>query len=391
MARRREEEWEAVLPYARLALRVWETAGPRESFPQSGQVSERAGEQLDDDTAKRSRVFSEQLAKQAVSDYFLVQDQEDPSKDRHVSSEVEDFRVKYLNDKLLSLQQARALLTSPVAALNPLLPFKEFGIPVVGHAYQIREDMSDEKGPYSLVEVPLPSSKVWSFEDRRPLRAGAWELPEKREKARSNERLRREYGIGYGPHERVWKIVPYLGEDGLIHRVLVERPSVLGKLHDIVSRLIQHYPWEEPDAVWFVLTGQTPQVAPFTWQARWFGSGIGEDSFRYGFVTLKIEPWVDPKLVREVYSDIQRRLRGGRRNRRLEPKTLELLRFVNERVDVANLSRSERRQCAPQLVAAWDRENPDDSYNGNTREFWKACRRSRRAVMAPTYEWYGVD
>jgi hypothetical protein len=63
--------------------------------------------------------------------------------------------------------------------------------------------------------------------------------------------------------------------------------------------------------------------------------------------------------------------------------------IVNERVDVANLSRSERRQRAPELVAAWDREKPDDSYNGNTGEFWKAYDRARRAVMSPTYEWRG--
>ena len=154
-----------------------------------------------------------------------------------------------------------------------------------------------------------------------------------------------------------------------------------------MSRLIQRYPWEEQDAVWFVLTGETPPVALLTWQARWFGSDIWEDSFSYGFVTLKIEPWVDPKLVWKVYSDIQRGLRNGRRNRRLGWKSLELLQFVNERVNVANLSRVERREEAPRLVAAWDRGYPDDSYDGNTREFWKAYHRARQAVMSPYYEW----
>jgi hypothetical protein len=157
--------------------------------------------------------------------------------------------------------------------------------------------MRDEKGSYSLVEVPLPSSKVEPLRDRRPLKAGAWELPDKREKAISNGRLKREHKIGCGPQQRAWKIVPYPGEDELTHQVLVERQSILGNLHDIVSRLIQRYPWEEQDAVWFVLTGETPHMAPLTWQARWFGGGISEDSYSYGFVTLKIEPWVDPKRV----------------------------------------------------------------------------------------------
>ena len=66
------------------------------------------------------------------------------------------------------------------------------------------------------------------------------------------------------------------------------------------------------------------------------------------------------------YSDVQRGIRGGRRNRRLETKSLELVRFVDERVDVAGLSRAERRQAAPGLVAAWDKVHPDDSYDGNT-------------------------
>jgi hypothetical protein len=103
----------------------------------------------------------------------------------------------------------------------------------------------------------------------------------------------------------------------------------------------------------------------------WFGDEIGDDSFSYGFVTLEIEPWVDPKLAWKVYTDIQRGLRNGRRNRRLEPKSLEQLRFVNERVNVADLSRAARRRFAPELVAAWDTENPDDSYEDNTQEFWK--------------------
>jgi hypothetical protein len=381
MARSREEEWEAVLPYARLALRVWDTAGPREPFSQSGQVSERAAEQLGDDATKRLQVFSECLAKLAApEDAIIRQSADDPIT---VYPEIKDFRVKCLGDRLLAPQQAWALLTSPVAAHWRRFVFKELRVPEVSHAYQVTEGMNDKRGPYSLVEVPLPSSRVEPIKDRRPLPAGAWELPEKREKARSNEQLRRELEAPGGP----WKIVPYPGEDGRTHRVLVKQGSVLGELHDIVSHLIQQYPWEEPDAVWFVLTGETPQVVPLTWQARWFGDDIGDDSFSYGFVTLKIEPWVDPKLVWKVYTDIQRGLRNGRRNRRLGRKSLELLRFVNERVNVADLSRAERREEAPKLVAAWDSENPDDAFDGNTREFWKAYHRARRAIVSPSYEW----
>jgi hypothetical protein len=370
---------------ARGIYQAWEARGAQEAGSTYTMVSERPAEQLGEDAEKRAQVFSECLAKLAAPEDPVVRRSDEGTIKTY--PEIKGFRVKCLGDKLLSPREARTLLNSPVAAHWPRLAFQELRVPVVGHTYHVKEGMRDEKGSYLSVEVPLPSSKVEPLRDRRPLKAGAWELPEKREKARSNERLKREYKTGYGPQKSAWKIVAYPGDDGLTHRVLVERQSVLGNLHDIVSRLIQHYPWEEQDAVWFVLTGETPPVAPLTWQARWFGSGMWEDSFSYGFVTLKIEPWVDPKLVWKVYSDIQRGLRNGRRNRRLGSKSLELLQFVNERVNVANLSRAERREEAPRLVAAWDRANPDDSYDGNTREFWKAYHRARQAVMSPSYQW----
>ncbi len=363
-------DWESLEQPARGIYQTWEARGAQELDPGFTGVSERAAEQLGDDATKRAAVFSEYLARRGVPAF----------------SGPKGFRGEYLNDKLLSPKQARGLLTSPVAAHWGHIAFKTLRVPVVDHAYQVAKDISDERGPYSLVEVPLPSSKVASIQDRRPVPPGPWEIPARPEDARSNEKPKREWD----PTGR-WKILPFPGEDGLIHRVLASQGSLLGELHKEVSRLIQHYPWEEQAAVWFILTGETPQVAPLTWQARWSDHGVGEDAFGYGFITLKIEPWVDPKLVWKVYSDIQRGLRGERRNRRLERKTLDLLRFVNERVKVADLSRGERRRLAPELVAAWDKENPDESYNGNTREFWKAYHRARRAVISPTYEWRGEN
>jgi len=113
--------------------------------------------------------------------------------------------------------------------------------------------------------------------------------------------------------------------------------------------------------------------------------------FGYGFVTLKVEPWVSAKTVQEVYSDIQRNLRDGRGARRLKRTTLELLRFVNERVHVADLSLEERRRLAPKLVAEWDKENPQHPYEGDTWKFWRDYHRARRAVLSPSYYWRSED
>ena len=367
---------------ARRIYRATQKGKPAKSPQQNPETSEEVPARLSEDEIERSKVFSEYLAKLAAPEEAIIrQSDEGPVE---VYPEAKGFRVKYLDNKLLSPKQARALLTSPVAANWSLhLHFRPKKVPVVGHTYEVTKGMSDERGPYSLVEVPTPESGTVSFKDRRPLRAGVWELPGARENARSNERPRRKL--------KHWKVVPYPGEDGYTHRVLVEPKTVLGDLHDRVSHLIKHYPWEESDAVWFVLTGEPPSIPPFTWQFRGFRSGIGEDSFGYGFVTLKVEPWVSAKTVQKIYSDIQRNLRDGRGVRRLKRETLKLLRFVNERINVAALSLEERRRLAPKLVAEWDEENPQYRYEGDTWKFWRDYHRARQAVLSPSYEWSGED
>jgi hypothetical protein len=73
-ARRDEMEWEGLLPFARLAYQVWETTGPRESFPQGGQIGERAAEQLGDYATERSKLFSEYLVKLAAPEDVIIRE-----------------------------------------------------------------------------------------------------------------------------------------------------------------------------------------------------------------------------------------------------------------------------------------------------------------------------
>ena len=104
---------------------------------------------------------------------------------------------------------------------------------------------------------------------------------------------------------------------------------------------------------------------------------------------MKVEPWVPANLVQQVYSDIQRSLRGGHRPRHLEEKSLELLQFVNREVGLSNLaalSLKERRRIAPRLIAVWDQENPNEAYGSDTWRFWRDLNRVRRTVMLPAYQ-----
>jgi hypothetical protein len=324
-------------------------------------AGERIPPQLTDYEIEKSELFSDYLAKLATT-----------------TSEVKDFRSKYRDDQLLPPQQAWALLCSPVAAHWPRLEFDLQGIPVVGHGYQVEEEQHDKQGPYSLVRVSVPTSRSPWFKDRRWPKTGAWEIPEKQAGARSNQKPKREIEMKTGS----WKILSFPGEDGYTHRALVKPHSVLGYLYDKVTRLVKRYPWEEADATWFVLTGKTPWVAPLTWQFQGTGSGFG--MWSYGYITLKVEPWVSASLVEQVYSYLQRNLLG-KDNKRVGEKNRELFRFV-----VGRMKPDGTLPKARELVKEWDDSNPQWRYGHDdtdqVRRFRRDYNLTRRLLAAPNYE-----
>ncbi len=87
-------------------------------------------------------------------------------------------------------------------------------------------------------------------------------------------------------------------------------------------------------------------MAPFTWQLRGFSDDIWEDSFSYGFVTLRIEPWVLRRPCDKSMAICSEKCEASMMLAASKRKNLELLRFVNERIDIADLSRGERRWLA---------------------------------------------
>jgi len=45
-----------------------------------------------------------------------------------------------------------------------------------------------------------------------------------------------------------------------------------------------------------------------------------------------------------------------------------------------------KRRMGQKLVAAWDKENPNHQYEGNTWKFWRDFNRVRRAILYPAYD-----
>jgi hypothetical protein len=146
--------------------------------------------------------------------------------------------------------------------------------------------------------------------------------------------------------------------------------------------LIERYPWEEPDAVWFVLTGETPWVAPLTWQFR--GTGEVLDSWFYGYITLNVEPWVSASVIERVYRDLQHKLLG-KDNKRVGEKNRELFRFV-----IGHMKSDGSLPKARELVKEWDDAYPQWRYGHEDTEQVRRFRRdynlARRLLAVPSYE-----
>lgn len=350
-----EEEWADLKRVARKVARLLGNKAGQVSPTGRAPTEERPVWQLKDEELERSWAFSEYISGIA-----------------NTEADVRRFRSRYLGGQIIQPHRARALLTSPAAAIWPSLKFKVSPFPVLDHTHRVVEQGHDDRGEYMLVEAQDSASGTKKrFKDRRPLPAGAWSVPERAKDALGNSEDAREV--------KGWKLLSFPDEEDGIHRVCVKTGSILGELHKLSDKLIRRYPWWESETVWFVLTGATPWVAPVSLQAR----GIGHsDLFERQFVTIKVEPWVSEETIRRTYREAQIRLLQGD-NRRTKDKQIKLFRFVSARTSPYGMYREERAKVAKALIPEWDQENPGDAYGSDTRRFWRDYDRALLLIARP--------
>jgi hypothetical protein len=349
------QEWEDVAVEARDIHKALRGRAAHRSPSGRVPAEERPAWQLKEEELERSWAFSEYVARIAT-----------------LESEVQRFRSRYLGGDTIHLNRARALLASPVTAIWPAFGLRESGFSVLGHTHHAIETGRDDKGSYTLVEAHDPATGITRrFKDRRPLPAGAWSVSGKAKDALSNtEDLREIQG---------WELLTFPDEEHDIHRVCVKPSSVLGELRKYADNLIQKYPWWEPEAVWFVLTGIAPWVAPVSMNAR--GTGLS-GLFERQFVTIKAEPWISDETIQRTYREAQIRLLHGD-NRPTRNKQIRLFRFVSSRTDPYGLDKKERAEVAKALILEWDQKHPGEAYGSDTRRFWRDYDRALVQIAQP--------
>ena len=125
------------------------------------------------------------------------------------------------------------------------------------------------------------------------------------------------------------------------------------------------YPWEQAQAVWFVLTGTIPRVAPIEFRLE------RQDRRHYSrtLLTAVVEPWLPRDVAGYAYSVVQRHYLG--RQRQPGAVNAEVFEFVVDRMSDCG----GEIQDWDELVAEWNK------LNGSKRKYtrWRFKRDFERA------------
>jgi hypothetical protein len=271
----------------------------------------------------------EKAGAEAVSEYIALH--------ASMDSQVRRFRKVVLEGELLTPQQAYDFVSSPANQCFPIAWFVERQIPMREHYsrnYTDNQDHpdhwnEDEKGNrYRFddiyVEPPGEGFRKVTYEPLDPSRRDSLSFP-----------FTSDFGSGVEQHP-------------------VEIGSVLDMLRRVSDGLAKGFgfAWEEAQAAWFVLTGETTPVIVLQGQIDSFWT----DRIRRGTITVTAEPWISAESVERHYRKMRRLKLNDKTNRRLSKRNLALFRFVigQFRAAVPNVEKPDPEATSPAQSGGWE-------------------------------------
>lgn len=172
------------------------------------------------------------------------------------------------------------------------------------------------------------------------------------------------------PEER---LLHYKDRDGLKEKMWVWPGSVLDSLNSIGSHWARMLGWEKEDMTMWLLTGE-----PVKWEPL-----EAKVSYKVGrplTVTLTIHPWLSVDTVARNYRKFQNLL-FRRENRPVKPRSLSVLRFVENRIKDCG---GERPSWA-RLVDEWNKQCRTGWQYHNRSNLSRAYRETLDAVAHPSF------
>jgi len=150
---------------------------------------------------------------------------------------------------------------------------------------------------------------------------------------------------------------PYL--HGLMHLIPTDGASTLA---DVGRLLVSRYPWTLRDAVWYALTGETPELVSLEVRSVLFS----------GMHSIAFAPWISEGTVRRAYRSVHQ---GD--NRPSSDKSLETFRFVSQHTRPGQTPRW------AELTERWNKEHPPDAGFRQGSALRQAYQRAEKRLAFP--------
>lgn len=312
--------------------------------------------------AETRQVLSDLASKRAVAHSMLVATAAAEDED------VRRFRCRFLGNRLLDADGARAFLSSPANAVLGPSTMERLNVAFTAHRAEIvgcerfaerLEDCGPDARAFYLHVLPIMHrervrkqiGEMYVMRCRHEI-VLQFTHPIQQEQPQWMEHDIRDCHEGSIDFHEAWPYWPN---------------SVLAELKRLIDSLCRAYPaWNEPGACAFVLTGRAPEIPPVTWATS---SHFGFPT--HGKISIEAEPWLPEADLLKAYRDARaamcgpaaERLGGGARG-------YEVLTFVCEHAGMA----------WPALYKLWQRTCPPKWRYSAQHGFKQAYERARRDV-----------
>src|SRR5918997_4181909 len=161
-------------------------------------------------------------------------------------------------------------------------------------------------------------------------------------------------------------LFPYESRGGMFF----SEEKIVESYSDLCLYLVTRFPWEVDKAALFLLTGERPKITPLE---------LTYHRSRRVF-TLTFAPWILEKTLRKAYRKCQKVVQGGD-NRRMQARTLAVMRFVTKHTD----NEGRRLLSRSQLTDLWNKEHSGEWSSKGRSGLRKAY---LRALLQLAGTWY---
>ncbi len=291
----------------------------------------------------------------------------------HQYPKVIEFRDKVLPGRFLTEDEVHTLITSYATRVLHLGTFAHWEIPIVGHHAEI---------------LDAPSTEQFNpIDDWVTLRIDPPGI---------TKTVRYAYPREGDSHTRCET------QNGSVIPIITELPielhggpswlwpgSAVHHLYKLSEELANAFDWPvstedslrqlgNDAAVWFILTGKTPEVRPI--EAKW-ETKQGKYAPPQWRIRLTIPPWLPEREVLRAYRLLRRQIPGGKKLPKTDT-TLEVFRFVSEQ----ERQNGYNRPKWDILKERWNEEHPGHPFK-TYNQFQKYFTRGKEAVRDLNFSW----